>query len=189
MHNSATTIMHLTSWVQVSIRVLCSATWTLACFMQAGERSAVVAVQFGSDSVLCVDGAWMLSIPPVLQGFYSLPVVLFLALLLELHIIEVFVLCGHLWRASSILGKSSVAAPAAAVLLHVGWHEFIGPPTLIPLKALSIVSLVPLLFVEIRLKSPTFPDMTHSLWHSIRKDWRSFFRCSLCTNFVIDEVW
>lgn len=42
--------------------------------------------------------------------FYSLPMLLFLALLLELHIIEVFVLCGCLCWAVSMLGKCSVAA-------------------------------------------------------------------------------
>lgn len=37
--------------------------------MPAGESSVTVAAGFGSDSVLCVDGAPTLSIPAALQGF------------------------------------------------------------------------------------------------------------------------
>lgn len=81
--------------------------------MEAGESSAAVAMRLGSDSVLCVDGARMLGIPAALQGFIPLPMVPFLALLLELHIIEVFVLCGHLCCAASMLGQCAAAAAAA----------------------------------------------------------------------------
>lgn len=45
--------------------------WLISCSLE--KRSAVVAARFRSDSLLCVDGAQMLRIPPALQGFYSLP--------------------------------------------------------------------------------------------------------------------
>lgn len=59
-------------WVQVSIRVLCSSHLNTALF-HAGESSVVVAARLGSDSVLCVDGAWVLGIPAALQGFIPCP--------------------------------------------------------------------------------------------------------------------
>lgn len=45
----------------------CLVSWSLE------KRSAVVAVRFRSDSLLRVDGAWMLRIPAVLQGFIPCP--------------------------------------------------------------------------------------------------------------------
>lgn len=52
-----------------------------------------------------------------------------LALLLEHHIIEVFVLCGCLCRSESMHGEGGL------FLLLVGRHEFIGSPALTPHKA------------------------------------------------------
>lgn len=77
----------------------CLVSWRLE------KRSAVVAVPFSSDSLLCADGAQMLRIPAELRGFYPASLGPVLALLLELHIIEVFVLCGRLCWDTSMLSK------------------------------------------------------------------------------------
>lgn len=97
--------------------------------MEAGESSvavaAVVAARLGSDSALCVAGAPNARHSCSAPRFYSLPTVPFLALLLELHIIEVFVLCGRLCCAASTLGECSVAAECGTT-----WISLVLPPWL-----------------------------------------------------------
>lgn len=94
--------------------------------MEAGESSAaVVAVRLGSDSALCVAGAPNARHSCSAPRFYSLPTVPFLALLLELHIIEVFVLCGRLCCTASTRGECSVAAECGTT-----WISLVLPPWL-----------------------------------------------------------
>lgn len=109
-----------------SHRVLCSSPSNTALFHE-GRR------KFGGGSAAtrewqCAVCRWCLNAQHscITPRFYSLPMVPFLALLSGLHIIEVFVPCGRLSCAASMLGKHSVAAR------HVGRHEFIGPSTSTP---------------------------------------------------------
>lgn len=109
-----------------SNRVLCSSPLNTALFHEGWRK-------FGGGGAAtrewqCVVCRWCLNAQHSCSTprFYSLPMVPFLALLSGLHIIEVFVPCGRLSCAASMLSKHSVVAR------HVGRHEFIGPSTSTP---------------------------------------------------------
>lgn len=121
-HRSVTTVMHSTS---LGARKHKSPLFQLLehCSVHWGRRKVS-----GGGSVIwewqCVVCWWRLNAqnscsPP---RFYSLPMLLFLAPLLELHIIEVFVLCGRLCRAASVLCECGVATACGTVWMHGSSH-------------------------------------------------------------------
>lgn len=129
-------------WVNLCIRDLCYSHLNTAMF-HGGWR------KFSSGGIAawewqCVVCRWLLngwhscSAPK----FYSLPMVPFLALLSELHIIEVFVLCGRLSCAASMLGTSIVAA-ACGTWIYWSFH-----PNFTEGLVLSIVWVVLMLYVK-----------------------------------------
>ena len=140
--------------------------------MEAGESSAAtaaaVAMRLGSDSVLCVAGAPNARHSSSAPRFYSLPMVPFLALLLELHIIEVFVLCGRLRCAASTLGECSVAAECGTT-----WILLVLPPRLHSRPSLihcfGCVGAFFFFFLKVWLKGMTLL-VTPSLWYRVGKD-------------------